>query len=206
MSIRERLTILGVATVTLFACAVFASTLVHAGIVYDNQAEITPPEQTAIVATSATSTKATKQSFGRLLIPSIGINANIQSVGIGRSGNMAVPTNFTDVGWYRYGPPPGQRGSAVIDGHVDNGFGMDAVFKRIVDLQPGDDIYVESGGVRTHFVVEDVETYNAAEVPTDLVFNRTDQSRLNLITCAGTWSSSKRAYDERTVVYAVLAQ
>lgn len=200
----ERIAIVLVSIATVCAVAVFAITLVHAAVYYDNQDELSVPERS--VATSSSTSKKNTSSIARLLIPAIDVDANVQSVGRGRSGNMAVPTNFTDVGWYRYGPIPGQTGSAVIDGHVDNGLGMDAVFKNIDTLQPGADIYVEAGGAEKHFVVEDVETYNAADVPTDILFNRDDTARLNLITCAGTWSQNKRAYDERTVVYAVLAQ
>ena len=44
---------------------------------------------------------------------------------------MGVPTNFTDVGWYRYGPAPGTPGNAVIDGHLDGKSVPEAVFYNL---------------------------------------------------------------------------
>jgi LPXTG-site transpeptidase (sortase) family protein len=200
----QRITAAVVSIMTLCACAVFASTLVHASLYYQAEDEATPAQ--AGIAISGAPAQGNPEIPAHLLIPAIGVDAHVQDVGIGKSGNMAVPTNFTDVGWYRYGPAPGQKGSAVIDGHVDNGFGMDAVFKKIGALAPGDDIYVKTKDDRTvRFVVTGVETYPADDVPKELLFTRDDASRLNLITCAGTWESDKKAYDERVVVYAILA-
>ena len=48
-------------------------------------------------------------------------------------GDLAVPTQnpWDGVGWYQYGPYPGARGSAVIDGHLDRPGGYPAVFWRL---------------------------------------------------------------------------
>jgi sortase A len=141
----------------------------------------------------------------RILIPSIGVDANVQHVGLGKSGNMAVPYGYEDVGWYRYGPVPGQLGSAVMDGHVDNGFGSAGVFKRLKDLRQGDIIiYRADDGTTLNFVVESVQSYDSKDVPLEAIFNRTDAARLNLITCAGDWSEIDRSYDKRLVVYSRL--
>jgi sortase A len=142
----------------------------------------------------------------RLLIPSIGIDAVVQHVGIGKSGNMAVPTNYTDAGWYRYGTAPGYRGSAVMDGHVDNGLALPGVFKRLSELTKGDELVViTAGGEELHFTVTDTQTYHYQEVPIDTLFNRADKARLNLITCEGAWISGEKTYDHRLVIYAELS-
>lgn len=141
----------------------------------------------------------------RLTIPEIGVDADIQYVGITAGGNMGVPSNFTDVGWYKYGTVPGQLGSAVIDGHVDNAIGLDGVFKNLEKLRVGDEVFVETkGGRKLRFVVTEVTTYGYKEVPNDRLFSRTDARRLNLITCGGSWIKTEKTYDERVVVYTVL--
>jgi len=45
----------------------------------------------------------------QLVIPSIGVSTTVQLVGLADddTGTMGVPDNFTDVGWYKYGPRPG---------------------------------------------------------------------------------------------------
>jgi LPXTG-site transpeptidase (sortase) family protein len=140
-----------------------------------------------------------------LSIPVLGIHAAVQQTGITKSGAMGTPTNFTDVAWYKYGPAPGQVGSAVIDGHVDNGLSLAGVFKHLGDIKVGDDLYVTTkSGQELHFGVTDIEVYPYKDTPNDLIFNRTDKVRLNLITCQGTWVKGDKTYDERLVVFAEL--
>ena len=69
----------------------------------------------------------------RLIIPVIQVNASIEPVGVLSDGDLAVPTQnpWDGVGWYQYGPYPGARGSAVIDGHLDRPGGYPAVFWRL---------------------------------------------------------------------------
>jgi sortase (surface protein transpeptidase) len=139
----------------------------------------------------------------RLIIPAIEIDARVKAVGLTAEGNMATPGNFTDVGWYKYGTVPGERGSAVIDGHVDNGLGMNGVFKPLTELQVGDDMYVlTDSGARLHFVISELATYDYHSVPSELVFNDMSGTRVKLITCSGSWLSSAKTYDKRLVVTA----
>lgn len=139
----------------------------------------------------------------RLEIPSLEIDADVQHVGINADGNMANPSNFTDVGWYKYGPAPGENGSAVLAGHVDNGLGLSGIFKHLDSVSPGDDIYVTTeAGNTLRFEVVSVRSYPYNETPAEIVFNPGGQPRLNLITCAGNWLAQEKTYDERLVVSA----
>lgn len=139
----------------------------------------------------------------RLAIPVIGIDADVQEVGVNAEGNMATPDTFDDVGWYKYGPVPGGRGSAVIAGHVNNGLGLDGVFARLGELEVGDDIYVEAAnGARVHFVVMSMRSYPYDDSPVDVIFNPHGSVRLNLITCEGRWVAEDKTYDQRLVVFA----
>lgn len=140
-----------------------------------------------------------------LHIPSLGLEARVQHVGVTAAGNMDTPSNFTDVGWYTGGAVPGMLGSAVVGGHVDNALSLAGVFKRLRELQVGDDLYIETaGGEVLHFVVEEVASYPRTEVPLQKVFNRTDGAWLNLITCDGEWVERERNYGHRLVVFAQL--
>ena len=64
--------------------------------------------------------------------------------------------------WYAPGPRPGQRGNAVIAGHVDYpGIGP-VVFWTAQRSCAGDEIFVtDDQGVRRRFVVTAVEIYLA---------------------------------------------
>lgn len=136
----------------------------------------------------------------RLKIPKINVDAAIQYVGLTSHGEMEVPTNSVDVGWYDQGPRPGEKGSAVIDGHLNNGNGP-GVFTTLYKLKKGDKLYIEdSKGTTTSFVVRESHTYDPGHA--DEVFSRTDRAHLNLITCNGVWNPAKKSYNKRLVVFA----
>ena len=140
-----------------------------------------------------------------LTIPAIKVNAHIEDVGLTPKGNMATPERLVNVGWYKYGTPIGELGSAVIAGHVDNALAQPAVFFNLKKLNPGDDIYVtEVSGEKLHFVVTDVANYDLKTAPADMIFNDKSGHILRLITCEGIISQGQFAYDRRIVVSAVL--
>ncbi|HEV8677623.1 MAG TPA: class F sortase [Candidatus Paceibacterota bacterium] len=195
--------------IVLCAAGIFSYTFLHAAVYTANPDDldsgIAPAGMPAALLSDAATSSAEAGVPVRLRIPKIGVDANVVDVGLGKTGNMAVPYTFTDVGWYRYGPKPGQVGSAVIDGHVDNGLGTPAVFINLTRLEPGDDLYIDTkAGETLHFKVEETAAYAVADVPLQKVFNRNDMPRLTLITCEGTWEPGQKMYDERRVVYAVL--
>ncbi len=169
---------------------------------YAPDTEIAVPSQS--VAISSTSTTSSEPV--RLLIPSLNINANVQDVGITKSGAMGTPSNFTDVAWYKYGPMPGAPGSAVIDGHVDNGLALAGVFKHLADIKIGDNVtVVEKDGSQKQFVVTDIKSYPYQNTPSNIIFDHnTDGAHLNLITCEGAWVPAGKTYDHRLVVYTKL--
>jgi len=137
----------------------------------------------------------------RLIIPSIGLDAPIQSVGLNNKGEMAVPDGTTGkVGWYEYGALPGAIGSAVLDAHVY------AAFSKLKYLHAGSDIYVVTrNNTALHFVVSQTEVSPLGRLSTDTLFNLKDAKRLNLITCAGTYIPALGTYDQRRVAHAILA-
>lgn len=164
------------------------------------------PDTEIEVSQTNESSHTTAQYPVRLRIPVIGVDTDIQEVGVNGKGNMAVPSNYTDTGWYKYGPAPGESGSAVIAGHVNNGLGLSGVFEHLGDLEVGDDIYIErADGKTVHFVVTGSRVYPYTDAPAEVIFNPTGSVRLNLITCEGKWVKEDKTYDQRLVVFTKLA-
>ncbi len=140
----------------------------------------------------------------RVRIPRIGVDAAIETVGLEADGTMGTPQNFSDVGWYGYGPTPGQAGVAVLAGHVDSVHGP-AVFWYLRDLKPGDAIEVDLfGGGTRRFVVDGSGTYPSDAAPIASIFSWDGPPRLSLITCGGIFDRSVHAYDHRLIIYAHL--
>ena len=138
----------------------------------------------------------------RLFVPRLGVNAPIEQVGVTRQGNMDVPSGAETVGWYKLGPKPGEKGNAVISGHLDTLLGP-AVFWRLNELVQGDEIVVRDARaeLRTFSVVR-TQAYDAANAPLEEIFGSGSGVNLQLITCNGSWVEHKRSYDKRLVVFA----
>jgi sortase (surface protein transpeptidase) len=168
------------------------------------------PSQDVSATTATTATPSPPQlstvkamaAGWRLVIPRIGVDAQIQPVGRDSTGAMASPSSLESVGWFNSGPSPGQPGDAVIDGHY--GVSQPAVFRRLHLLRPGDQLDVIWPDGRTvTFEVASSESVPASAHPPD-VFSRTGPPRLSLITCSGTWDGSKATYSDRLIVTAML--
>lgn len=141
----------------------------------------------------------------RLTIPVINVNADVQYVGITLKGEMDVPSNTVDVGWFKPGPRPGENGSAVIAGHFTGENGKLGVFADLSKLKEGDILYIEDDkGTSTVFVVRESRTYDPGYA--DEVFSSSDGAHLNLITCDGVWNEAKKSYNKRLVIFADLSK
>lgn len=148
----------------------------------------------------------TKQSPWRLQISSIKLDAAIQEVGLTKNGDMGVPSNYTDVGWLKTGPRPGQPGNAVLAGHLNSGVNKPAVFENLHKLKPGDIVTVKdkAKNEQQRFKVTSAESYDVTTAPLEKIFGATEGSHLNLITCSGKWDKTKKDYNQRLVVFSEL--
>jgi sortase (surface protein transpeptidase) len=136
-------------------------------------------------------------------IPAIGVSARIIPLGLAADGTMQTPRKFSDTGWYRPGPEPGERGPAVIAGHVDSRTGP-AVFYKLGRLRRGDSIAITRANRSViHFKVQGLERWPKASFPTKRVFGRTRGATLRLITCSGDFNRATGHYLDDTIVYAV---
>jgi hypothetical protein len=138
----------------------------------------------------------------RLEIAAIGVRAPVIRLGLNRDGTLEVPARFDEVGWWTGGARPGERGPAVIAGHVDSRTGP-AVFFRLDRLRARDTIVVvRRDGSRARFVVQRIARYRKAAFPTARVYGPTRAPALRLITCSGAFDAASGHYVDNTVVYA----
>jgi Sortase domain len=120
------------------------------------------------------------------------------------TGELAAPADPARAGWYAAGVVPGDRGPAVIGGHVDSRSGP-GVFFRLRTLRPGDLVDItRSDGRTVRFSVIAVALYPKDRFPTEAVYGPTSGPELRLVTCGGTFDRSARSYDDNVVVDAAL--
>lgn len=138
-------------------------------------------------------------------IPKLGVTDEIVPVGLAQDNEMELPP-VTAVGYYKYAPLPGQRGPAILAGHVDWA-GVPGAFKRLVELKPGDQVSVtDSQGTVRRFAVYDVRTILKADYQTRTVpwvFGARTTTDLIMITCGGDLSGHQ--YTSNVVVSTRLA-
>ena len=107
----------------------------------------------------------------------------LSELGLNPDGSVQVPTNFNVPGWYKFGPTPGERGSAVILGHVDI-FRGPAVFFYLRDLRPGNQVIVQLADHKiARFAALGLRVYTKALFPEKIVYGSRPYSALQLVTC-----------------------
>jgi hypothetical protein len=138
----------------------------------------------------------------RIVIPAIGVDADVIDLGLQDDGTMEVPSDFAQTGWFDRGPRPGRVGPAVIAGHVDDRSGP-AVFYDLAELRPGDLIEVhDADGVVVTFAVRETQQHPKDAFPTEAVYGGTAGAELRLITCSGEFDPGERSYRDNTIVFA----
>ena len=140
----------------------------------------------------------------RIEIIAIDLAAPIRPLGVVReTGQMEVPENVNEVGWYRFGPAPGRSGSAVLAAHVDMAGEGPGVFFHLDRLKVGDQVNVAfDDGTTSIFVVSQAERVPKGELNFDTVFSPAGDPLLRLITCGGDFNRTSRSYDDNVVVTA----
>ncbi|MFF3326907.1 class F sortase [Streptomyces sp. NPDC002889] len=142
----------------------------------------------------------------RIVIKEIDVDAPFTPLSIGPSGQLEAPPQDDKnlVGWFKGGVTPGERGTAILAGHVDTKTGP-AVFLLLSTLRPGSkvDISREDGSVAT-FKVDSVETFSKAQFPSERVYSDTPSPQLRLITCGGDYDKKAKDYTDNVVAFAHL--
>jgi hypothetical protein len=139
----------------------------------------------------------------RLVIGRLGVSMPVLPTGLTSGGQMALPDHPQQVGWYRYGPQPGDAsGSVVLGGHVDSrayGTGPLATLGR---LERGDRIVVQQTAGRQVYRVRSVRLISKRALPVAALFDRGGPATLRILTCGGPYDPSRGGYRDNLVVTA----
>lgn len=140
----------------------------------------------------------------RIEIPSIDVDTAIEPTGVLANGEMGVPEDVDQVGWFEPGYKTGSKGHSVLAGHVDSLTGP-AVFYELKNVTIGEQVtIIDADGRKMVFEVTKKVSYETDEAPIEKIFGPTDERLINLITCTGVYNRSIGSHEERLVVTAEL--
>ena len=132
-------------------------------------------------------------------IPGLGIEQGVIELAV-NGDSLQVPDRYSDIGWWREGPAPGEDGAAVMVGHVDSPTAP-AVFYELSGVTPGEQISVElDDRSQAVFEVREAILYDRDEFPTQEVYRTQGKPGLNLLTCGGSYDADG-GYSGNVVVY-----
>ncbi|MFF8837160.1 class F sortase [Streptomyces sp. NPDC015130] len=141
----------------------------------------------------------------RVRVPAVGVDAPVTEVGLDADGWIEAPPPEDDhlTGWFTGAVTPGERGTAVVVGHVDTPAGR-AVFYDLGALTGGQRVEIVRRDGRTAvFAVYGVEVVPKEGFPAERVYRDTGLPELRLITCGGTFTR-EAGYEGNVVVSARL--
>ncbi|MET9020690.1 class F sortase [Actinopolymorpha sp. NPDC004070] len=145
----------------------------------------------------------TRSAPSRIEIPAIDVAAPVISLGDADNGAIDVPPPNRPylAGWYKYGATPGQLGRTVIVGHLDSRYSGPAVFYRLHELRPGDEVTLtRHDGIMVEYRVDRTVLTPRDEFPAADVYGPSAAPELRLITCGGTYTKST-GWTDNVVVY-----
>ncbi|MFB7368670.1 class F sortase [Streptomyces sp. NPDC056222] len=141
----------------------------------------------------------------RVRIPAVRVDAPVTDVGRDAEGWIDTPPAYEKnlTGWYTGAVTPGERGTAVVVGHVDTPDGR-AVFYDLGALSKGHRIEIAREDGRTAvFSVYGVEVVPKEDFPAERVYKRGALPELRVLTCGGDFSK-RQGYEGNVVVSARL--
>jgi LPXTG-site transpeptidase (sortase) family protein len=138
----------------------------------------------------------------RLEIPRLGTNIGIVGVPL-VAGKWNVTWLGNDAGWLEGTAYPTWAGNSVLTGHAWDAFNRPGPFAGIGQLQYGDEVILESGGLHYVYAVRAVWSVRARE--TGRIFRHEELPWLTLLTCQD-YDPATGEYARRLVVRAVLLE
>jgi LPXTG-site transpeptidase (sortase) family protein len=143
----------------------------------------------------------------RVRIPAIQVDAPMIPVGLDAEGWVDAPPAEDPnlAGWFTGAVSPGEKGTAVVVGHVDNKQGP-AVFYGLGALKKGNRVEIARGDGKTAvFEIYGIEVFEKNNFPGDRVYASKGAPELRVITCGGGFSQ-QNGYDGNVVAFARLVE
>ncbi|GGS43895.1 class F sortase [Streptomyces griseoviridis] len=143
----------------------------------------------------------------RVRVPAIQVDAPMTPVGLDADGWVGAPPPEDPnlAGWFTGAVSPGEKGTAVVVGHVDNKQGP-AVFYGLGALKQGNKVEIaREDGKTAVFEIYAVEVFEKDDFPGDRVYASKGSPELRVITCGGGFTK-QNGYAGNVVAFARLTE
>jgi hypothetical protein len=135
---------------------------------------------------------------GSLRIPSLGVTAPVDSVGLD-GATMAIPDDPHRVGWLRTtATAEDLAGASVLSGHVSDEHDVPGALARLGDLRTGAVIVWIAHGVERTFIVTGIAHYPRTRGVPASVFRTDGAHVLNLVTCNDRATTARGGFHYRS--------
>jgi sortase (surface protein transpeptidase) len=140
----------------------------------------------------------------RVRVASVDLRMPVAPKGVAKDGQMALPPRPSTLGWYRFGPAPGEAGSTVLAGHVDTRRHGIGPLARLREVEAGAAVTVLlSDGRLMRYRTVSVRSVDKQSRALASVFDRDGRSTLRIVTCGGEFDRDAREYEENVILTAV---
>ncbi len=196
--------------------ALVTALLVGAWLIHDGERSTAPPQPgpgqsaaaaagTAAAGTAGAAPPLPRSAPVRVRIPAVSVDAPLVRLSLDAAGVLRPPPadRPEEAGWFAGGVTPGERGTAVLAGHVDTTTGP-AVFYGLGALRRGQTVRVDrADGGAAVFTVDAVDVFAKDAFPSREVYGGAGRPELRLITCGGDYSD-RTGYTGNVVIFAHL--
>ena len=162
------------------------------------------PARTWAARSAAPRKPVRRVAVERVVAKAVGLDLDVVPTGVARDGQMDLPDQPSQLGWYRFGASPGdRRGAVVVAGHVDSDRYGAGPLVRVAALRSGDRIDLRDERARTTtYEVTKVQRIDKDDFSPGAVFDRSGPAVLRLITCGGAYDPENGGYQDNLVVTA----
>lgn len=154
----------------------------------------------------------------RFIWPDMGVDTTIEKIGVDYDGPpdsngnypLGNPEDKDKIGWFEYGPKPGEnKGNVIIDGHTyrDGSAVFKPDFSSRIQVGSRYTIVVDNGAECVYEVTEVFRAINKLTEYSDMVekhdfYDMDGPERSFGVTCSGSYNSERRTHEDVTAWFA----
>lgn len=148
------------------------------------------PTPATVTATPTPTPPPFDGNVARFVIPKLGVDAEVEAIGLLPDNVLDTPSDPHDVGWYYIYDKPGFGGNAVFSAHVDYWPDIRGPFYELSTLKAGDEVVVVmENGTEYRYRVISYKRYPVDSIPMGDIISAPDKPEnvewITMITCGG---------------------